>query len=260
MAYNNILVETDGPVAVLIINRPKALNALSNDVLADISAALDQLEQESSVRVLIITGAGDKAFVAGADIAELKDCDAEAGFQTSLRGQHVYNRLEDSRLITIAAINGYALGGGCELAISCDIRLASDNARLGQPEVNLGIIPGYGGTQRLPRLVGKGKAMQMILTGDAVKPEDARCWGLVDEVYPLPELLPKAKEMAHRIASKGPLSIIAAKRCIHVGLSTDPRTGMEYEAAQFGLIFGTQDKTEGCAAFLEKRKPEFKGK
>ena len=260
MAYNNILVETDGPVAVLIINRPKALNALSNEVLADISAALDQLEQESSVRVLIITGAGDKAFVAGADITELKDCDAEAGFQTSLRGQHVYNRLEDSRLITIAAINGYALGGGCELAISCDIRLASDNARLGQPEVNLGIIPGYGGTQRLPRLVGKGKAMQMILTGDAVKPEDARCWGLVDEVYPLPELLPKAKEMAHRIASKGPLSIIAAKRCIHVGLSTDPRTGMEYEAAQFGLIFGTQDKTEGCAAFLEKRKPEFKGK
>jgi len=259
MAYTHLLLEYDGPVAVLTVNRPKALNALSNEVIAELSAAMDEVEQHEQVRVLIITGAGDKAFVAGADIAELKACDAEAGFQTSVRGQHLFNRLENSRLITIAAINGYALGGGCELAVACDIRLASDNARLGQPEVNLGIIPGYAGTQRLPRLVGKGKAMQMILTGDPVKPEDARCWGLVEEVYPQTELLIKAREMAHKIAGKGPLAIIAAKRCIHVGLSTDPRTGMEYESARFGLIFGTQDKTEGCAAFLEKRKPEFKG-
>ncbi len=221
---------------------------------------MNELEAEETVRVVIFTGAGSKAFIAGADIGELKECDAAGGLATARRGQKVFSRLETSRLVTIAAVNGFALGGGCEFAMACDIRLASENALFGQPEVNLGIIPGYGGTQRLPRLVGKGKALQMILTGDALKADAAKACGLVDEVYPQEELLDKAKKMAGKIAAKGPLAIIAAKKSVYTGLSVDPWTGMEYEATRFGLICATRDKDEGLGAFLEKRRPDFQGK
>jgi enoyl-CoA hydratase len=260
MPFENIILEIEEPVAVLSINRPKALNALSADVLNEIESALDQLEANENVRVLIVTGAGEKAFVAGADIGELKACDAQAAIKLAVRGQKLFCRFEASRLITIAAVNGFALGGGCELAMAMDIRLASDNALLGQPEVNLGIIPGYGGTQRLASLVGKGKALQMITSGDPLKAEDAKAVGLVQEVYPKEELIDQAKKMAGKIASKGPLAIAAAKRCVYTGLSVDTESGMSYEASQFGVVFATEDKDEGLGAFLEKRKPEFKAK
>lgn len=258
--YQTILVESSAPVALVTINRPQVLNALNDQVIAEIGSAFSALESDNSIRVVILTGAGEKAFVAGADIGELKVCDVASGIAKSLRGQAVLNQMEESRLVVIAAINGFALGGGCELACSCDIRLAADTARLGQPEVNLGIIPGYGGTQRFPRLVGKGKAKQLIMTGDMINAAEAYRIGLVDEVYPAADLMTKAKEMATKIAAKGPVAIATAKRCINYGLEVDLAAGLEYEATQFGVICATDDKTEGCAAFLEKRPPQFKGK
>ncbi len=258
--YQNLLVETAAPVATVTINRPAVLNALNDQTIADLDAALTELEYNTAVRVVILTGSGEKAFVAGADIGELKVCDVPGGIAKCHRGQAVLARIEASRLVVIAAINGFALGGGCELACACDIRLAADTARIGQPEVNLGIIPGYGGTQRFPRLVGKGKAKQLVMTGDMINATEAHRIGLVDEVYPAAELIAKAREMAAKIAAKGPVAIATAKRCINVGLEIDLATGLEYEATQFGVICATDDKTEGCAAFLEKRPAQFKGK
>lgn len=258
--YETILVEVQAPLATVTINRPKVLNALNDQVIAELSSAFRALTDDKSVRVVILTGAGEKAFVAGADINELKVCDVRAGIDKSIRGQTLLNMMEQSRLIVIAAINGFALGGGCELAMACDIRLAADTARLGQPEVNLGIIPGYGGTQRLPRLVGRGKAKQLILTGDMINAAEAHRIGLVDEVYPAAELLPKAQELAQKIASKGPVAVMTAKRCVDLGSETDLGTGLEFEYTQFGVICATEDKTEGCGAFLEKRPAQFKGR
>jgi enoyl-CoA hydratase len=253
-------VETGAPLATVTINRPKVLNALNDQVIAELSAAFQELQNDKSIRVVILTGSGEKAFVAGADINELKVCDVRAGIDKSIRGQKLLNMMEESRLIVIAAIKGFALGGGCEIAMACDIRLAADTARLGQPEVNLGIIPGYGGTQRLPRLVGRGKAKQLILTGDMINAAEAHRIGLVDEVYPASELLAKAQEMAQKIAAKGPVAAMTAKRCIDLGMETDLGTALEFEYTQFGVICATEDKTEGCAAFLEKRPPQFKGR
>ena len=258
--YQTILLETSVPIAVLTINRPQVLNALNDQVIAEIDLAFTALEADHAIRVVIVTGAGEKAFIAGADINELKVCDVAGGIAKSLRGQAVLNKMEQSRLIVIAAINGFALGGGCELACACDIRLAADTARMGQPEVNLGIIPGYGGTQRFARLVGKGKAKQLVMTGDMINAAEAHRIGLVDEVYPVADLMTKAKEMAAKIASKGPVAIATSKRCINYGLEVDLASGLEYEATQFGVICATEDKTEGCAAFLEKRPAQFKGR
>jgi enoyl-CoA hydratase len=258
--YENLLVDHAAPVATLTINRPSVLNALNDRTVAELDAAFAALENDRSIRVVILTGAGEKAFVAGADIGELKACDVPGGINKIVTGQMLTNRLEKSRLIVIAAINGFALGGGCEIAMACDIRLAADTARLGQPEVNLGIIPGYGGTQRLPRLVGRGKAKQLILTGDMINTAEAHRIGLVDEVYPASELLTRAREMAQKIAAKGPVAIAIAKQCINFGLNVDLDSGLANEAAQFGVICATGDKTEGCAAFLEKRPVQFQGK
>jgi len=225
-----------------------------------LAAAFVSLEANADVRVVILTGGGEKAFVAGADINELKVCDVRKGIDKSIRGQKLLDDMENSRLIYIAAVNGFALGGGCEIAMACDFRLAADTAKFGQPEVNLGIIPGYGGTQRLPRLVGPGKAKQLILTGSLISAQEAHRIGLADEVYPAAELMAQATKMAQTIASKGPVAIMTAKRCVNLGMNVDLKSALEFEYTQFGVICATDDKTEGCAGFLEKRPAEFKGR
>ena len=259
MSYNNILLETEGEIAVLTVNRPKALNALNDETFTELDSALKQLEDGGEVRVLIITGA-EKAFVAGADISELMKADSEGGRRISEKGTIIFKKLEDSDIVSIAAINGFALGGGCEFAMACDIRIASEKAKLGQPEVNLGVIPGYGGTQRLARLVGKGKAKELIFTGDMIKAEEALQLGLVEKVVPPENLMDEAKALAKKILSKGPVAVKIAKKCINYGCDTDLKTGLTFETDKFGEIFGTQDKDEGTKAFLEKRAPEFKNK
>ena len=257
--YRNLLVEKKDVAIVLTINREKAMNALNRETVGELHHFVSSHWNDNSFSVLVITGAG-KAFVAGADIAELKDLDVQSGIELSARGNWLFKSIQNFPKPVIAAVNGFALGGGCELAMACDIRLASEKAKFGQPEVNLGIIPGYGGTQRLSRLVGRGKAMQLILTGDMITAAEAHRIGLVDEVYPPEELITKALEMANLIASKGPLAIRMAKECINRGLDMPLSNGLDFEKVNFGAVCGTQDKTEGCGAFLEKRKAEFKGK
>ncbi|MCK4857649.1 MAG: enoyl-CoA hydratase/isomerase family protein [candidate division Zixibacteria bacterium] len=259
MEYKNIDILVDGAKATITINRPKALNALNSNTLAEIGVAFSELEA-SEVRVCIITGAGEKAFVAGADIAELKECNVMGAKQLAELGHELFKQIEDSVIITIAAINGFALGGGCELALSADIRLASETARLGQPEVSLGIIPGFGGTQRLARLVGKGRAKELILTGRMVDAAEALRIGLVEAVYPADRLIEEAGKLADTILAKGPLAVQFAKKAINIGLDFDLANASQYEIISFAALFGTADKDEGLTAFLEKRKAEFKGK
>jgi enoyl-CoA hydratase len=242
------------------IDWSKVLNAFNRDMIGELHDCFDAIKDDKSILCVILTGAGEKAFVAGADIGELATLDVMGGKELCERGQGLLFKIENLPQPVIAAINGFALGGGCEIAMACDIRLASENAKLGQPEVSLGIIPGYGGTQRLPRLVGRGKAKEMIFTGDIVNAAEAFRIGLVDQVYPAAEFMLKAKEMAQKIASKGPLAIRVAKEAINLGLDVDLRSGNEYEAALFAVTFATDDKAEGTKAFLEKRKAEFKGK
>ena len=261
MEYENILVTREGNIAIVTFNHPKVLNALDHATMTDLSAVIDELDQDNSVRCIILTGAGEKAFVAGADINELRAiASAAEGADFATRGQNIFFKIENLSKPVIAAINGYALGGGCELAMACDIRIAADHAKLGQPEINLGIIPGYGGTQRLPRLVGKGRAKWLILTGDMISAQEALRIGLVDLVVPAAELMNAATELACKIASKAPLAVAWAKRSINVGSETDLVTACAYEACQFGLICGTEDRIEGTTAFLEKRPAQFKGK
>jgi len=257
--YKNIQVEKKDAAIVLTINRDKAMNALNRETVAEIHHFIGSHWNDDSFSVLIITGAG-KAFVAGADITELKDLDVETGIDLSARGNWLFKSIQNFPKPVIAAINGFALGGGCELAMACDIRLASEKAKFGQPEINLGIIPGYGGTQRLSRLVGRGKAMQLILTGDMITAAEAHRVGLVDEVYPPEELLDKALAMAAAIASKGPIAVRMAKECVNRGLDMPLSNALDLEKMNFGAVCGSYDKTEGCTAFLEKRKAEFKGK
>jgi enoyl-CoA hydratase len=259
MDYKNITVETDGHLAIMTINRPKALNALNDETLTEMDDAFHDLENNGQTRVMILTGV-EKAFVAGADIGELMAADDEGGRMISTKGNTLFKTIEDSGIVSIAAINGFALGGGCELAMACDIRIASEKAKLGQPEVNLGIIPGYGGTQRLSRLVGKGKAKELILTGDMVKAEEAMSIGLVDKVVDPDELMEKAKEMAGKILSKGPVAIRLAKAAINFGSEASLVEGIAFEIQKFSEIFDTEDKNEGTRAFLEKRAPAFKNK
>jgi enoyl-CoA hydratase len=259
-AYEYLVTETDGPVALLTINRPRALNALNSKLLGELKRALDELGAGGTVRVVVITGAGERAFVAGADIGEMKDMDSARARAFAEYGQSVFDYIENLPLVVIAAINGFALGGGCELAMACDIRVASDRARLGQPEVNLGVIPGFGGTQRLARLVGRGRAKQLIFTGDIIDAQAAERIGLVDMVVAPDELLPRCRELATKIANKGPRAVVAAKRAINRGLDLSLADGSALEAAEFGALFDGADQKEGMAAFLEKRPARFTGK
>jgi enoyl-CoA hydratase len=259
--YETILVERDGSTAVITLNRPKALNALNEQVLSELGAAMAELEADRSVLAVIVTGAGEKAFAAGADIGELSQLgDVDAATAKARAGHRVTHAIEHSRLPVIMAINGFALGGGLELAMAGDIRIASAAARLGQPEVNLGIIAGFGGSQRLPRLSGQGMASFLLLTGEMIGADEAKQCNLVEKVVPPEQLMTEAKRIATVIASKGPLAIAATKRAIHKGLQMDLHRALDLEAEEFGKIAVTADAKEGTKAFLEKRKAEFTGK
>lgn len=260
MEFNNLLIEKDGDIAIVTINRPKALNALNAETLSELGKAMDDLGQDDSVKVIILTGAGDKAFVAGADISFMQSMNAIEGRNFALLGQQVFSKIENLPKPVIAAINGFALGGGCELAMSCDIRIASEKGKFGQPEVNLGVIPGFAGTQRLPRLVGKGIAKELLYTGDMFGADVAFRIGLVNKVVPAAELLDSAKEMAKKIASKGAVAIRLCKEAVNEGLEMEVEKAFAHEANLFGLCFATEDQKEGMSAFLEKRAPQFKGK
>ncbi|MCL4459681.1 MAG: enoyl-CoA hydratase-related protein [Chloroflexi bacterium] len=261
MPYENILIEREENIAVITINRPQVLNTLNSATLAEMMQALAELESVEDIRAIVITGAGEKAFVAGADINELRAIpSASAGEAKSREGHLVLFKIEHLSKPVIMALNGYTLGGGCELAMAGDIRIAADTAKFGQPEINLGIIPGWGGTQRLPRLVGLGKAKLLILSGEIIDAQEALRIGLVDKVVPAAELLATAKSIAKTIASKAPLAVALAKRTINTGLEMDLERGCAFEAAQFGLVCATEDRLEGMSAFLEKRRPTFKGR
>jgi len=260
MGYKNVLVDEQDNIATVTISRPQVLNALNDETISELIHCFTELQKDSKILVVILTGAGEKAFVSGADINELKVADSFGGVKKSYKGEELLFLMEGMDKVVIGAINGYALGGGCEVALACDIRIASENAKLGLPEVSLGIIPGYGGTQRLPRLVGLGKAKELIFTGDLIDAQECLRIGLVEKVVPLAELLPTCKNLAAKISSKGPLAVKIAKKCINLSLDVDLKTGCDYEATQFGMVCSSQDKMEGTAAFLEKRKPNFTGK
>lgn len=255
MSYQNINVETDQKTAVITINRPQSLNALNALTITELSKALDEIEQDSQFRAVIITGSGEKSFVAGADIKEFSDFGTSAAEDLARNGQNIlFNKIENLSKPVIAAVNGFALGGGLELAMACHIRYASENAKLGLPEVTLGLIPGYGGTQRLPKLVGKGLANEMIFSAKMIPAQRAKEIGLVNDVFSLDELLPKAKELANQIAQNSPMGIAKAIEAVN---KSDGENGFETEIKFFGELFEMADKKEGVAAFLEKRKPSF---
>ena len=260
MEYNNLILEKNGAIAVLTINRPKALNALNVDTLTELSTVLDKLGRDSSVKVVILTGSGEKAFVAGADIAQMKELNALEGRRFGQLGQATFRKLEILHQPVIAAINGFALGGGCELAMACDIRLASETAKFGQPEVTLGLTAGFGGTQRLPRLVGTGIASELLFTGDLIDAQEAYRIGLVNHVYPLDTLMEEALKLANRIAGRAPAAVQLSKSAIQRGFNMDLDSAQAYEAEVFALTFSTHDQKEGCTAFLERRKPVFEGR
>ena len=260
MGYRNILYEIKDGVVRLTVNRPEKLNALNRETLAEIDRATGEFLGDRAAGALILTGSGSRAFVAGADIAELAELDAEGGRQYSLRGQAVLGRLEHSSKPTIAAINGFALGGGLELALGCQIRIAAEGASMGLPEVKLGLIPGFGGTQRLPRLVGRGKALEMILTGDPIDAQEAARIGLVNRVVPADQLIDTCEKMARTISSRGPAAVRLAIEAVHRGLDVGLEEGMAIEAGLFGNLMDTEDMKEGTKAFLERRKAAFTGR
>jgi len=261
MNFENIIYSKEKRIARITINRPEKRNALNQAVRLELRQALRDIEEDDSIRVAIVTGAGDKAFIGGADITELKEmtpiaCEARA----STLGQQLYTEIENLRVPVIAMINGFCLGGGCELAMCCDIRVASENARLGQPEINIGIFPGGGGTQRLPRLVGWGKAKELLYTGRIIDAAEAERIGLVDKVVPADELGSTVTELAETIAGKSPVIIRLLKKAITRGMYSNLPDGLAYDKSTFSLCFATDDHHEGITAFLEKREPEFKGK
>ncbi len=260
MTYSNILVDYQEQIALVTINRPKALNALNTLTLQELSQVVEDLANNSSVRVVILTGSGEKAFVAGADIAEMNTKTPLEARAFSQLGQKLMNQIESLPQPVIAAINGFALGGGLELAMACDIRLAGENARFGQPEVNLGIPAGFGGTQRLPRLVGSGRASEILLTAELLDAQEAFRMGLVNRVYPKEELQEQAMAMARKIAAKAPVAVQLTKSAIYKGANMDLSSGQDYEAEVFALAFHTEDRKAGFKAFLEKSQTEFQGR
>jgi len=259
MEFTNLRIEKRAPVAQVTIDRPKVLNALSADTIAELSDAFDQLAADPAIRVILLAGAGGRAFVAGADIRELAALSAEEGRAFALRGQEVFRRIETLGKPVIACIQGFALGGGCELAMACTLRLAAADARLGQPEVKLGIVAGYGGSQRLPRLVGRGRGLKLLLTGGIIGAEEALRIGLVDEVLPAAELMARAEALALEIAANAPLAVAETLRAVDEGLDLPLDLALLREAVRFGHLCATADKHEGTAAFLEKRPPIWKG-
>jgi enoyl-CoA hydratase len=260
MTFDNLLYERDGAVAVLTFNRPKVLNALNADTLRELDTALQTLAADDTVRAVVLTGSGEKSFVAGADINELAVLTPAEGKEHARHGQRIFDRIEQLGKPVIAAINGFALGGGCELAMACTMRIAAETARLGQPEINLGIIPGYAGTQRLPRLVGKGRALEILLTGDMIPASRAYEIGLVNQVVPAAELMPTARKLAQTLAGKAPIATRYILEAVNHGLDTPLAQGAFLETSLFGAIASTEDTKEGTAAFLEKRKAAWKGR
>ncbi len=261
MTFQNILLEQpETGIYLLTLNRPKSLNALNALTLDELTQAIAQVGADESARVLLVTGSGEKAFVAGADISEMQNLTADEAREFSTKGMRVMHALEALRVPVIALVNGYALGGGCELALACDWILASDSAVFGQPEVTLGIPPGFGGTQRLARLVGRAMALEMITTARQVKADEALRIGLVNHVYPAAELRANGMAMARAIAAKGPLAVSLAKQAVHCGLHLDLASACELETSVFARAFGTRDQQEGMRAFLEKRAAAFKGR
>lgn len=260
LKLENLLHEKKAGIAYLTVNRPKVLNALNRATWSDLRTAFEDARDDPAVRGVILTGAGDKAFIAGADITELAHVSAVEAEASSRFGQSVLDLIEYLGKPVVAAINGFALGGGCETAMACTIRLAVENARFGQPEVKLGLVPGGGGTQRLPRLVGRGRALQLILTGGMISAEEAYRIGLVNEVVPAVDLISRAEAILNEIAANGPVAVRLALEAANKGLETSQAEGLALEASYFGLTAGTEDKAEGTAAFLEKRAPRFRGR
>ena len=256
----NVLYEKKGAIAYVTLNRPKVLNALNQRTWQDLRAAFEDARDDADVRGAILTGAGDKAFIAGADIGELSRVTAVEAEESSTFGQGVLNLIENLGKPVVAAINGFALGGGCETAMACTIRLATESARFGQPEVKLGLLPGGGGTQRLPRLVGKGRALQLILSGEMISAQEAYRIGLVNEVVPAADLIPRAEAILKQIFANAPLAVRYSLEAVNKGLETSQTEGLALEASFFGLCAGTEDKQEGTQAFLQKRAPQFHGR
>jgi enoyl-CoA hydratase len=257
--YNTLLVDKENAICTVTINRPDKLNALNKAVLDDLDAVLDEIYKDESIRSVIITGAGPKAFVAGADISEFKGLDKEQSKALAKRGQDIFFKIENSPKPIIAAVNGFALGGGCELAMACHFRIASDNAKFGQPEVNLGLLPAYGGTQRLTQLIGKGRSVELLIGAGMIDAPTSLQYGLVNYVTTPPELLTKAKSLLENINTKAPLAVAACIRATNAAYDKS-MNGYELEVAEFGDCFTTEDVNEGTSAFLEKRKPQFKGR
>jgi len=260
MTFENVLFEKKNSIGYVTVNRPKVLNALNMATMEELRAAFTDIKNDAGLRVAFLTGAGEKAFIAGADIGELAKHDAVSGKEYTHRGQSVLDLIENLGKPVIACINGFALGGGCEIAMACTMRLASENAKLGQPEVKLGIIPGYGGTQRLPRLVGKGIAMQLVLAGEMITAQEAHRIGLVNEVVAGAELIPRAEAIAQKIIANAPLAVQYAMEAVNKAMEMTLPEGLYLEAVLFGICCATEDKEEGTTAFLEKRQAQFKGK
>lgn len=260
MELKNVILEKEGNLAIVTINRPKALNALNSETLADLDVVITDLENDNNIYCVILTGSGEKSFVAGADISEMKELNEYQGKDFGILGNRVFRRLENLEKPVIAAISGFALGGGCELAMSCDIRIASEKAKFGQPESGLGITPGFGGTQRLPRIVGMGKAKELIYTGAIVKADEALRIGLVNKVVNLESLMEEARSMANMIIANAPIAVKLCKDAINRGMQVDMDSAIKIEAEDFGKCFNTEDQVEGMSAFLERRSKNFRNK
>src|SRR5271163_3098267 len=259
-SFENITYEVKGSIAYITMNRPKVMNALNRKTVEELNTAFHAAKEDVTVKGIILTGAGEKAFIAGADIAELSTIDGEKAGEFSKKGQETLSFVETLGKPVIAAVNGFALGGGCETAMACTIRIAAENAKFGQPEVKLGILPGYGGTHRLPRLVGKGRALQLILSGSIIDAHEAYRIGLVNEVVPAAELIARAEAILKKIGANAPIAIKLSLEAVNKGLETSQAEGLLLEASYFGLCAATEDKKEGTSAFLEKRPPQFHGR